>query len=152
MLVDLLCSARVFKRFSRSIHYSTTKDLRHYVNFVIEKSITSAIGKEEIVGITKRDQELQKLIGCLEKTNNDPRDGDMRKYSSVFNKLAVVDGIVLRRERIVVPQDSKDYPRRKPRNCAYKAVAPRLRVVPWDGRNGRETCGKMPQLLVNHCL
>ena len=105
---------------------------------MIENSITSAIGKEEIVGITKRDQELQKLIGCLEKTNNDPRDGDMRKYSSVFNKLAVVDGIVLRRERIVVPQDSKDYPRRKPRNCAYKAVAPRLRVVPWNGRNGRD--------------
>ena len=128
MLVDSLCSARVFKRFSRSIHYSTTKDLRHYVNFVIENSITSAIGKEEIVGITKRDQELQKLIGCLEKANNDPRDGDMRKYSSVFNKLAVVDGIVLRRERIVVPQDSKDYPRRKPGIVRTKQL---LRAYVW---------------------
>ena len=32
----------------------------------------------------------------------------MRKYSKVFNELAAVDGLVLRGERIVVPQTLRE--------------------------------------------
>ena len=53
----------------------------------------------------ERNQELQKLMGCLEKTNNDTRDGEMRKYSKIFSELAVLDGLALHVERIVVPQE-----------------------------------------------
>ena len=39
----------------------STKDVRHYVNFVIENSIPRAISKEEIGTAKETDKELQKL-------------------------------------------------------------------------------------------
>ena len=82
----------------------TTNDVRHYVNFVSENDIPKAISKEEIIVSTGNDRELQKLIKCVEEKSIDHKDEDLRKYSNVFNELAVVDGLVLRGERIVVPQ------------------------------------------------
>ena len=84
----------------------TTKDVRHNVNFLIENNIPKAIIKEETVS-AGNDRELQKLIKCVEKKSIDHKDTDLRKYSNVFNELAVVDGLVLRGERIVVPQTLK---------------------------------------------
>ena len=81
----------------------TTKDVRHNVNFLIENDIPKAIIKEETVS-AGNDRELQKLIKCVEKKSIDHKDTDLRKYSNVFNELAVVDGLVLRRERIEVSQ------------------------------------------------
>ena len=86
----------------------TTKDVRHYVNFVIENDIPKAISKEEIIVSTGNDRELQKLIKCVEEKSIDHKDADLRKYSNVFNELAVVDGLVLRGERIVVPQTLRE--------------------------------------------
>ena len=74
------------------------------MNFVIENDIPKAINKEEIIVATGNDRELQKLIRCVEETSIDHKDADLRKYSNVFNELAVVDGLVFRGERIVVPQ------------------------------------------------
>ena len=54
------------------------------------------------------DKELQKLIKCVEEKSIDHKDADLRKYSNVFNELAVVDGLVLRGERIVVPQTLRE--------------------------------------------
>ena len=86
----------------------TTKDVRHYVNFVTENVIPKAISKEEIIVSTGNDRELQKLIKCVEEKSIDHKDADLRKYSNVFNELAVVDGLVLRGERIVVPQTLRE--------------------------------------------
>ena len=86
----------------------TTKDVRHYVNFVIENDIPKAISKEEIIVSTGNDRELQRLIKCVEEKSIDNKDADLRKYSNVFNELAVVDGLVLRGERIVVPQTLRE--------------------------------------------
>ena len=47
----------------------TTKDVRHYVNFVIENDIPKAISKEEIILSTRNDKELQKLIKCVEENS-----------------------------------------------------------------------------------
>ena len=47
------------------------------------------------------------MIKCVEEKSLDRKDADFRKYSNVFNELAVVDGLVLRGERIVVPQTLK---------------------------------------------
>ena len=48
-------------------------------------------------------------MGYLEKTNNDTRDGEIRKYSKILNELAVVDGgLALHEERIVVPQELQE--------------------------------------------
>ena len=61
---------------------------------------------------TGNDKELQKLImskrNCVEEKSIDNKDADLRKYSNVFNELAVVDGLVLRGERIVVPQTLRE--------------------------------------------
>ena len=86
----------------------TTNDVRHYVNFVSEKDIPKAISNEEIIVSTGNDRELQKLIKCVEEKSIDHKDADLRKYSNVFNELAVVDGLVLRGERIVVPQTLRE--------------------------------------------
>ena len=86
----------------------TTNDVRHYVNFVSENDIPKAISKEEIIVSTENDRELQKLIKCVEEKSIDHKDADLRKYSNVFNELAVVDGLVLRGERIVVPQTLRE--------------------------------------------
>ena len=86
----------------------TTNDVRHYVNFVSEKDIPKAISEEEIILSTGNDRELQKLIKCVEEKSIDHKDADLRKYSNVFNELAVVDGLVLRGERIVVPQTLRE--------------------------------------------
>ena len=57
--------------------------------------------KEEIIVSTRNDKELQKLIKCVEEKSIDNKDADLRKYANDFNELAVVDGLVLRGERIV---------------------------------------------------
>ena len=56
-----------------------TKDVRHYVNFVIENDIPKAISKEEIIVSTGNDRELQKLIKCVEEKSIDHKDADLRK-------------------------------------------------------------------------
>ena len=57
--------------------------------------------KEEIIVSTGNDKELEKLIKCVEEKSIDNKDADLRKYANVFNELTVVDGLVLRGERIV---------------------------------------------------
>ena len=57
----------------------TTKDVRHYVNFVTENVIPKAISKEEIIVSTGNDRELQKLIKCVEEKSVDHKDADLRK-------------------------------------------------------------------------
>ena len=54
------------------------------------------------------DKQLQKLIKCVEEKSIVHKDADLRKYSNVFKELAVVDGLVLRGERIVVPQTLRE--------------------------------------------
>ena len=76
--------------------------------FVIENDIPKAISKEEIIVSKGNERELQKLIKCVEEKSIDHKDVDMRKYSNVFNELTVVDGLVLRGERIVVPQTLRE--------------------------------------------
>ena len=56
----------------------TTKDVRHYVTFVIENDISKAISEEEIIVSTGNDRELQKLIKCVEEKSLDHKDGDLR--------------------------------------------------------------------------
>lgn len=51
------------------VQLGSTKDVRHYVNFVIENSIPRAISKEEIVTAKETDQELQKVSSCIQKSN-----------------------------------------------------------------------------------
>ena len=57
---------------------------------------------------TGNDKELQKLIKCVEEKSIDQKNADLRKYSNVLNELAVVDGLVLHGERIVVPQTLRE--------------------------------------------
>lgn len=78
------------------------------MNLVIENDIPKAISKEEIIVSTGNDRELQKLIKCVEEKSIDHKDADLRKYSNVFNELAVVDGLVLRGEHIVVRQTLRE--------------------------------------------
>ena len=78
------------------------------MNCVIENDIPKAISKEEIIVSTANDRELQKLIKCVEDKSLDHKDADLRKYSNVFNELAVVDGLVVRGGRIVMPQTLRE--------------------------------------------
>ena len=45
---------------------------------------------------------------CIRKKKIDHRDLGMKVYSILFDELAVVDGLVLRGERIVVPRELRE--------------------------------------------
>ena len=76
------------------------------MNFVVASDIPRGFSKEELVKATENDEELQRLITCIwEKI--DQRDL-MKACASLFDELAVADGLVLCGERIVVPRELRE--------------------------------------------
>ena len=53
---------------------------------------------------TDEDPTLLALKGCIQQCRIDPKAENLQAYKQVFSELAVVDGIVVRGDRIVVPE------------------------------------------------
>ena len=85
----------------------STKDVKQYVNFVIASDIPRAISKEELVKATENDEQLQKVITCIQE-KIDHKDPGVKAYSSLFDELTAADGLILHGERIVVPRELKE--------------------------------------------
>ena len=65
-----------------------------------------AIGLEDVNKATSLDEELQKIklaveTGKMNELHNDPK---MTRYKKVMNEFSVVDGIVLKGRKIVIPK------------------------------------------------
>ena len=78
------------------------------MNFMVVSDIPRAISKEELVKATENDEELQKVITYIQEKKIDHKDPGRKAYSSLFDELTVADGLVLRGERIVVPQELRE--------------------------------------------
>ena len=76
------------------------------MNFVVASDIPRGFSKEELVKATENDGELQRLITSI-REKIDQRDL-MKACASLFDELAVADGLVLCGERIVVPRELRE--------------------------------------------
>ena len=61
-----------------------------------------AITKEKVQKASNEDTTLLALKGCIHQGWFDAKAENLQAYKHVFSKLAVVDGIVLRGDRIVL--------------------------------------------------
>ena len=63
--------------------------------------------KEQVQKATDEDPTLLALRGCIHQGWIDPKAENLQVYKQVFSELAVVDGMVVRGDRIVVPETLK---------------------------------------------
>ena len=78
----------------------TTKE----VNYVVTCNTPNAVTKEQVQKATDEDPTLIALKGCIRQGWIDARVDNLQAYKHIFSELAVVDGIVVRGARIVVPE------------------------------------------------
>ena len=81
----------------------TTKEVKHYVNYVVTCNTPNTVTKEQVQKATDGDPTLLALRVCIHQGWIDVKAENLQAYKHVFSELAVVDGIVLR-DRIVVPE------------------------------------------------
>jgi len=82
----------------------TTKEVRRNVNYVVTCNTPNAVTKEQVQKATDEDPTLIALKGCIRQGWVDARADNLQAYKHIFSELAVVDGIVVRGDRIVVPE------------------------------------------------
>ena len=82
----------------------TAKEVKLYVNFIVENDIPAAVKKADMEEYTKKDQQLQALITYIERGSIDKKDINVKSYKDMFTELTTVNGLVMRAERIVVPE------------------------------------------------
>ena len=74
----------------------TAKEVKRYVSYVVTCNTPNAVTKEQVQKATDEDPTLLAWI--------DPKDENLQAYKQVFSELVVVDGMVVRGDRIVVPE------------------------------------------------
>ena len=81
----------------------TTKEVRHYVNYVVTCSTPKAVTRDQVKDATEEDPALQALKKYINQGWIDTNDTRTHEFRQVFHELTIVDGIVLRGDAIVVP-------------------------------------------------
>ena len=81
----------------------TTKEVRNYVNYVVTCSAPKAVTRDQVKNTTEEDPALQALKKYINQGWIDTNDRRTHEFRQVFHELTIVDGIVLRGDRIVVP-------------------------------------------------
>ena len=72
-----------------------------YVNYVCTKAVPKAMTLEEIKQETKHDAEMQAVIKAVE--SDQWSNQEVQNYKKLKDELSVFNGLVLRRNRIVIP-------------------------------------------------
>ena len=80
-----------------------TKEVRHYVNYVVTCSTPEAVTRDQVKDATEEDPALQVLKKYINEGWIDTNDTRTHEFRQVFHELTIVDGIVLRGDRIIVP-------------------------------------------------
>jgi hypothetical protein len=70
---------------------------------MLQNNIPRAIGKEELKRTVEEDPTLQRLSDCIEKGRMG-NSADIIAYRQIFSELTLVDGLIMRGERIVIPE------------------------------------------------
>ena len=81
----------------------TTTEVRRYVNYVVTCSTPKAVARNQVKDATDEDPALQALKKCINQGWIDTNDARAQQYRQVFHELTIVEGIVSRGDRIVVP-------------------------------------------------
>ena len=82
----------------------TTKEVHHYVNYVVTCRTPKAVTRDQVKGATDADPALRALRRCINQGWIDTNDAKTQPYRQVFHELSIADRIVLRGDRIVVPE------------------------------------------------
>ncbi|PAA47987.1 hypothetical protein BOX15_Mlig015622g2, partial [Macrostomum lignano] len=80
-----------------------TKD-NHYINSIAEDSTPKGLALQQLKDATTRDGALQAAISALRGGKWDLREATLRSLHAVKQELSAADGILLRGQRIVVPE------------------------------------------------
>ena len=97
-------SRHPLKCASEDIIQSTKPEAK--VNLIVTECMPDAISLEDVNKATSLHEELQKIklaveTGKMNELYNDPK---MTRYKKVMNEFSVVDGIVLKGRKIVIPK------------------------------------------------
>ena len=93
------------------VELKTTKEVKRYVNYVVTCNTPSAITKEQVQKATDKDPTLLALRGCIHQGWIEAKAENLKAYKHFFSELAVVDGIAVRGDRIVVPKTLRLLPK-----------------------------------------
>ena len=81
----------------------TTKEVRHYVNYVVTCNTPKAVTRDQVKEATDEDPALVELKKCINQGWIDTKVSSIQGYRHIFHELTIVDGMVLRGDRVVVP-------------------------------------------------
>ena len=134
--------------------FGVEDDLEVYVNRVMEEQLPPAVTRDILKEATARDKPLRWLMEDLEK-------GECRKaltrYTQVFSELAVVDGMVMWGEQLVIPKELQPVVVQLAHEGHFmyeKTEHPEtVKLVPRDGRDGQGVRGElqgMPSIRPQH--
>ena len=74
----------------------TTKEVRHYVNYVVTCSTPKAVTRDQVKDATEEDPALQALKKYINQGWIDTNDTRTHEFRQVFHELTIVEGVVLR--------------------------------------------------------
>ena len=110
-------------------------------------AVPKAMQLKEIKQETKRDAEMQAAIKAVE--TDQWSNPEVQNYKKLKEELSVFNGLVLKRNRIVIPSTLRSKAVdlagtwRSPGNCEDKATDQRLSVVPRNRQAGRREGQKL---------
>ena len=93
----------MFEKDLNNLNVHILKEVRHYVNYVVTCSTPKAVTRDQVKDATEEDPALQALKKYINQGWIDTNDTRTHEFRQVFHELTIVDGIVLRGDRIVVP-------------------------------------------------
>ena len=82
---------------------STSKEIIQYVNYILQNDIPHSISIEEMKQAVKEVSAMQKLLQCIKRGQMGSAE-DIKGYKNVFQELTLVDELIMRGERMVVPK------------------------------------------------
>lgn len=76
-----------------------------YVHYVLDNAIPKSLTQADIKDATTQDDALQRVIQAIQSGNIwDKKDPVLKPYHKVRDELAIVDGVILRGHRLLVPE------------------------------------------------
>ena len=83
---------------------NATKELEAHINWVMKEDVPPSISLNEIKAASKNDKVMQKLFQYLSVKQCSIDDPLLKPFRHVLNELSVIDGIIMRGSRIIVPK------------------------------------------------
>ena len=79
----------------------TFRELERHVNFIVKEGCLNAVTLDEI-----RERNMQALCKCISDGKIDMKCyPELISYQNVFSELSIVDDIIIKRQKIVIPRD-----------------------------------------------